>query len=145
MSDLQNDEDIIYALDVTEEEREDLIYSRIFPYYRIPNTTTEALTYILVEINIRSRSQRTNLYSYPTIIFTILAHQSKMPLHMAGISSTRIDYLGELIDNKYNGSVGFGIGKLELVSNIADNLDAHYRYRQLIFQGVDLNDRLCGD
>ena len=62
---------------------------------------------------------------------------------MAGISATRIDYLSELIDTKYNGALDFGVGKLELETNIAGNLNTKYRYRQLVFKGVDVNDNLC--
>ena len=77
------------------------------------------------------------------ITFTVLCHQDDMTLRMAGVSATRADYLAELIDNKYNGAQGFGIGQLELKSNIAGSLNEKFRYRQLIFQGVDMNKRLC--
>ena len=66
-----------------------------------------------------------------------------MKLNMAGISATRIDYLAELLDIKYNGALDFGIGKLELETNIAGNLNEKYRYRQLVFKGVDVNDKVC--
>ena len=68
-----------------------------------------------------------------------------MNLNMAGISATRIDYLGELIDKKYNFVSGFGLGNLELISNVAGNLNEKYRYRKLVFQGKDLAKNLCGN
>lgn len=142
LSDLQNDEYFLDVLGTTEEEREDLVYNRLFPHYYIPDTIDKVTTYICVEIDIRTRTW-SKLYAYPTITFTILAHQDDMRLNMAGISATRIDYLGELIDIKYNGALDFGVGKLELETNIAGNLNTKYRYRQLVFKGVDINDNLC--
>lgn len=147
LSELQNDEEFLTALGTTEEEREDLIYKRLFPHYYIPDTVTEVSTYVMVEIDIVARTAllSKSIYSYPTITFTILAHQNDMNLNMAGISATRIDYLGELIDKKYNFVSGFGLGNLELISNVAGNLNEKYRYRKLVFQGKDLAKNLCGN
>lgn len=142
LSELQNDEHFLEVLGTTEEEREDLVYYRLFPHYYIPDTIDKVTTYVCVEIDIRTHTW-SKLYAYPTITFTILAHQDDMKLNMAGISATRIDYLSELIDTKYNGALDFGVGKLELETNIAGNLNTKYRYRQLVFKGVDINDNLC--
>lgn len=142
LSELQNDDEILEALGTTEEEREDLIYTRIYPHYYIPETVTEVTTYIMVEIDIRSLS-RTNVYSYPMITFVILAHQDDMKLELPSVSATRIDYLGELLDRKYNGATGFGVGKLELKQNYAGNLNDTFRTRTLVFQGMDVNQNLC--
>ena len=66
-----------------------------------------------------------------------------MRLDLPNISATRIDYLGELIDRKYNGATGFGVGKLELKQNYAGNLNDTFRTRTLVFQGMDVNQNLC--
>ena len=142
LSELQNDDEILEALGTTEEEREDLIYTRIYPHYYIPETVTEVTTYIMVEIDIRSLS-RTNVYSYPMITFVILAHQDDMKLELPSVSATRIDYLGELLDRKYNGATGFGVGKLELKQNYAGNLNDTFRTRTLVFQGMDVEQNVC--
>ena len=134
--------EVLEALGTTEEEKENLIYTRIYPHYYIPETVTKVTTYIMVEIDIRSLS-RTNVYSYPMITFVILAHQDDMRLDLPNISATRIDYLGELIDRKYNGATGFGVGKLELKQNYAGNLNDTFRTRTLVFQGMDVNQNLC--
>lgn len=149
MADLQNDNEIIEALGLNKnEDSDDLIYNRLFPHYFIPTTQEEVKTYIMIEIDIQSNRSRYELarldiYSYPTITFTVLSHQDNMKLNLPGISATRIDYLSELIDRKYNGASGFGIGEIQLTSNIAGNLNDKYRFRQLIFQAVDFNDSLC--
>lgn len=142
LSELQNDEQFLDVLGTTEEEREDLIYSRLFPHYYIPDTIDKVTTYVCVEIDIRTHTW-SKLYSYPTITFTVLAHQDDMKLNIPGVSATRIDYLTELLDIKYNHALGFGVGKLELESNIAGNLNSKYRFRQMVFKGVDINDKLC--
>ncbi len=149
LSDLQNDNEIISALGLHNDETpEDLVYNRLFPHYFIAPVQEEVKTYIMVEIDIRSNQNRfrpnvPDVYSYPTITFTILLHQDHMKMNLAGVSATRADYLAELIDRKYNGLSGFGIGEIHLVSNIAGSLNDTYRYRQLVFQALDLNDSLC--
>jgi hypothetical protein len=145
LSDLQNDELFLQVLGTTEDEIEEgLVYSRLFPFYYIyDGTQTEVKSYICVEVDTVS-SNRSDLYVYPTIIFTIVSHQDNVRLNMAGVSKTRPDYLGEIIDEKYNGYTGLGYGKLKLISNKAGSLDTKYRYRQLVFRGVDMNDGLCG-
>lgn len=142
LSELQNDEYFLDVLGTTEEEQEDLVYHRLFPHYYIPDTIDKVTTYVCVEIDIRTHTW-SKLYAYPTITFTILAHQDDMKLNMAGVSATRIDYLAELLDIKYNNARGFGLGRLELESSIAGNLNTKYRYRQLVFKGKDMNDNLC--
>lgn len=151
LSDLQNDNKIIEALNLHEDDDpDDLVWNRLFPHYYIPDTQEAVKTYILVEIDVQSNRSRYepmkyDLYAYPTITFTILSHQKDMEMKMAGISATRIDYIAMLLDKKYNGASGFGLGEIQMTSNIAGNLDDKYRFRQLVFQAVDFNDSLCED
>lgn len=153
MADLQNDDEIVEALGLNEDEdRENLIYNRLFPFYYIASgTQTEVKTYILVEIDITEQRQRygstsTNIV-YPTIIFTVLSHQDDMRLQLAGISAVRTDYIAELIDKKYNGKDGFGLKGLQVISNTASSLSgtSHdvYRLRQIVFRAADFNDSYC--
>ena len=80
----------------------------------------------------------------PTIEIWIYSHQQHMIVdNVPKVTSNRNDYLSELIDNKFNGRSGFGIGKLELTSNIEGNYQADYLYRKLTFQATDLNNSLC--
>lgn len=153
MSDLQNDEKILEFLGVTDEEIEDdIVYKRLFPFYYVMDVQEEVKSYICVEVLIEKQNsiglQRTNLrnslYNYPKIIFTIICHQDDMQLDMAGVSGTRADNLACLIDEKYNGKDGFGYGKLMLKSNIPGSINETFRYRQVIFDTVDIDDNLCG-
>ena len=66
-----------------------------------------------------------------------------MRLNMAGESGTRMDYLAELLEDKYEGRTDFGVGSLKLKSDVAGSINTTYRFRQLIFEAVDLDDSLC--
>ena len=66
-----------------------------------------------------------------------------MQLKLPTISKNRMDYLAELLDKKFNGRRDFGYSGLVLQSNIEDNLNDRFKYRQLIFEATDLNDSVC--
>lgn len=143
LNELQDDSDFLYVLNVTEEEIEKgLVYTRLFPYFYIIDTQTVVKTYICIEVNINSIS-RNDVYSYPQIIVTIISHQDDMKIDIPSVSATKIDYLSQLIDTKFNGADGFGIGKLVLKTNIEGNLNDVYRYRRLIFKSTDINNGEC--
>lgn len=148
MADLQNDNEIIEALRLNDnEDRDDLVYTRLFPHYFIPETQEIVKTYIMVEIDIEQQRTRygnssSNLV-YPTITFTVLAHQKDMRLDLPGVSAVRTDYITELIDLKYNGKDGFGLKGLEVISNVAGSLNDTYRFRQIVFKSADFNDSYC--
>lgn len=152
MSDLSNDDNVIEALNLDKDENpEDLVWKRLFPHYYIPDVQESVKTYILVEIDIieqrisRYGNKTANIYSHPQITFRILSHQKDMQMKKQGLSATRIDYIGYLIDKKYNKKTGFGLGRLKLISNLAGNLNDTYRIRELKFQGVEIDDDLCDD
>lgn len=149
ISELCNDDEIINALGLNDDEDADnLVWNRIYPHLWIPQTEEEVKCYILLEINIPERRTRygsTNnpVYVHPTIYFYVLVHQEDMKLNLAGESGTRMDYLAELIENKYEGRRGFGLGQLTLKSNIASSVNSTYRLRELVFEAVDFDDGLC--
>lgn len=150
MSELSNDDNIINALGLNAgESPDDLVWNRLYPHYFIPQTEEKVKTYLLVEIDIPERRSRYgdnnagSIWVYPIIVFYVLTHQEDMKLDMVGESGTRMDYLGELIEDKYEGRQGFGVGELHLKSDIAGSLNNTYRYRQLIFEAVDVSNGLC--
>ena len=61
------------------------------------------------------------------------------------VTQNRNDYLSELIDKKFNGKRGFGIGETKLISNTEGAFQIDYLYRKMIFQCLDLNTSLCDD
>ena len=149
MSELSQDENIIEALGLNPDESpDDLVWVRLYPHIFLPQTETDVKTYILVEINIPERRSRygsseSNIWVHPTIIFYVLTHQEDMRMNMAGESGTRMDYLAELIEDKFQGRRDFGAGVLELKSDTADSVNTTYRCRQLVFEAVDVNG-VCG-
>lgn len=150
LSQLQDDDEIVKCLGLNpSEDRDNLIYTRLFPHYFMPATESEVKTYILVEVEIpEMRTHYLNGVNknvvYPIITFYVLCHQSDMRLRLPKTSAVRTDYIAELIDNKYNGKDLLGLKNLELISNTAHNLSDTYRYRQLVFKGADFNDSYCG-
>lgn len=149
MSELSQDDEIINALGLNPDESEDdLVWVRLYPHYYIPQTETDVRCYILVEIDIPERRTRygstdSNIWVHPTIIFYVLTHQEDMRLNMVGESGTRMDYLAELIEDKYEGRQDFGVGTIQLKSDTAGSINNTYRFRQLVFEAVDVTG-VCG-
>lgn len=149
ISELSQDDEIINALGLNPDESpDDLVWKRIFPHYYVEKSESVVKSYILIEINIpekRSRygSSDSSIWVHPTIIFYVLTHQEDMHMDLVGESGTRMDYLAELIEEKYEGRQDFGVGTLQLKSDIAGSVNTTYRFRQLVFEAVDV-DGVCG-
>ena len=149
MAELSQDDEIISALGLNPgEDPDDLVWHRLFPHYFIPQTEEQVRTYILVEIDIPERRTRygssdSNIWVHPTIVFYVLTHQEDMHMNMVGESGTRMDYLAELIEEKYEGRQDFGAGVLQLKSDTAGSVNTTYRFRQLVFEGVTATN-VCG-
>ena len=143
VSELSQDDEIINALGLNDDESsDDLVWKRIFPHYFVEKTESEVRSYILVEIDIPERRARygssdSNIWVHPIIVFYVLTHQEDMHMNMAGESGTRMDYLAELIEDKYEGRQDFGVGTLQLKSDTAGSINNTYRFRQLVFEAVD--------
>ena len=149
MSELSQDDDIIKGLGLNDDESEDdLIWVRLMPHHYVPNTQESVKTYITVEIDIPQRRSRygessSGIWTHPYVIFRVVTHQEDMRLNIVGESGTRMDYLAELIEDKYEVSQDFGVGTLTLVSDVAGDINNTYRVRELVFETVDLDDSLC--
>lgn len=148
------DADIVQAIDSSQIDSlkpEKLINTHIFDYHQNPYTLNTVDTFITIQVHIpqvtASQVRFTNkCFVSPIIEIWIVSHQKHMIVNnVPKITSNRNDYLSELIDKKLNGRSGFGIGKLELTSNIEGNYQADYLYRKLTFQATDLNNSLCED
>ena len=149
ISELSQDDKIITALGLNPNESpDDLVWVRLFPHYYIPQTEEDVKTYILVEIDIPERRIRygtteSEIWVHPTIIFYVLTHQEDMHINLVGESGTRMDYISELIEDKYQGRTDFGVGRLQLKSDVAGSVNTTYRFRQLVFEAVDVSG-VCG-
>ena len=149
ISELSQDDEIINALGLNPDESpDDLVWKRIFPHYYVEKSESVVKSYILIEIDIPEKRSRyggsdSSIWVHPTIIFYVLTHQEDMHMDLVGESGTRMDYLAELIEEKYEGRQDFGVGTLQLKSDIAGSVNTTYRFRQLVFEAVDV-DGVCG-
>lgn len=149
LSDLQNDELILKVMGVDDDEIEEgLMYNRFFPFRYITNTQEITKTYICVEIGIDKIGDRrfsNKIYVRPTITFRIIAHQDDNKVTSFPTYKTKLDFLAELIDKKYNGKSIKGSNELELLANLPADISTTYRERTVTFRGIDLDKKICND
>lgn len=140
----------INSSEVKSDEPEKLINKHIFDFNQNPHTLNTVGTFITIQVHIPQNYYNdyysSTIHVKPTIEIWIISHEKHMVVdNIPKITSNRNDYLSELIDRKYNGKGGFGIGKTELVSNIEGAFQTDYLYRKMIFQCLDLNASMCDD
>lgn len=137
---LEQDE-IIDLLEMSDEEADDPMYTRIFPYNHIPQTVEEAKVYITFTVTV-PKITFNKIWAYPRLTVRVIAHQERMKLNLAGVSATRIDYISKLIVNLLTKN-DFGFGKLKLATNYEDLYNFIFHYRELVFVGEELVDNYC--
>lgn len=137
---LEQDE-IIDLLEMSDEEADDPMYTRIFPYNHIPQTVEETKVYITFTV-IVPKITFNKIWAYPRLTVRVIAHQERMKLNLAGVSATRIDYISKLIVNLLTKN-DFGFGKLKLATNYEDLYNFIFHYRELVFVGEELVDNYC--
>lgn len=147
---IQNDKQIINALAINkDEDEEDLSYVRLFPYYFVVPTQEEAKTYIFIEVALEAVRDRFNTYKNEVVYdkcmvyMYVVSHQSVMRMETAGLSAVRIDYISQLLNQKFNGQYIAGIGTLQRITNIPRHLNDVYRCREMTFEVLDFNKEMC--
>ena len=118
---LINDSEFLAALDVNEKQSENIIGTHIFTYNQNPFTLEKAQTFITIQVSIPESyaSRFSNTFVYPTIEIWIISHEKHMKVdNVLKINLNRNDYISELLDRKFNGRTDFGLGKIELLTNI---------------------------
>lgn len=134
-------DEIMELLEMDEDEADDPMYTRIFPYNHIPQTIEETKVYITFTVNI-PKITFNKIWAYPRLTVRVIAHQERMKLNMAGVSATRIDYIAKLIVDLLTKN-DFGYGKLHLATNFEDLYNYIFHYRELVFIGEELVDNYC--
>ena len=119
---------------------DDLIYQQIFPYYYIPETQTEAQSYVIMKVN--GLGIKNKIYNKAEVYICVVSHQERMQAKGGG---TRIDLMGEVIEELFNGRDDFGFGEMELISNIESEVNTTHRCRILRFMVEDFNADACPD
>ena len=120
---------------------DELIYKYIFPYYHIPETEFDANSYIIMKVN--GLGKYNDIYGTVEVYICVISHQSIMRVDNG--DGTRIDMMGELIEELFDGRDDFGFGELELRSNIEGDIDNKHRCRVLRFVVKDFNSDACKD
>lgn len=118
-----------------------LIYKQFFPYYYIPETQTETKSYVIMKVN--GLGIRGKIYNKVEVYICVMAHQDIMEIK--GKGGARIDLMGEIVEELFNGRDDFGFGEMELKSNIEININTTYRGRELRFLVEDFNSDACKD
>lgn len=134
-------DEIMELLEMDDNEADDPVYTRIFPYNHIPQTIEETKVYITFTVNV-PRITFNKIWAYPRLTVRVIAHQERMKLNMAGVSATRIDYMAKLIVDLLTKN-DFGFGKLQLATNYEDLYNFIFHYRELVFVGEELIDNYC--
>jgi len=96
----------------------ELIMDKIYPYYRIPETSSEASSYILFSFRNYRLTKGGNKFKSGLIQIFAITHKS---LITTDYGFLRYDYIISEIDKLMNDVRGIGIGKLEF-----DKMDEIY-------------------
>lgn len=145
------DEAIVAAINSkTITKPEELINTHIFDYNQNPHTLNNVGTFITIQVHIPysyyEDYRASEVFVKPNIEIWIISHEKHMKVdNVPKITSNRNDYLSELIDNKINGKMGFGIGTTKLLSNVEGSFQQDYLFRKMIIECKDFNWSLCED
>ena len=116
---------------------DDLIYERLFPFGRIPETEQEMKTYVTIMVDVPSIGRNNDVVRDVVLTVRVMTHNDLM--RVSGRNGTRIDLLAARVDELLNESFDFGIGYVRLVHNKEFVYDNCHFYRELKFQTVELN------
>lgn len=116
-----------------------LPYTQVFPYEFIPETVSEARTFICFDVDILSVPNST--YYLPVLYVWAFTHKSKLRMPGGGIL---LDRLSSEFSKMLNGSRFYGLGQLKLSSVQRFEPTTDYLGRVLVFSAVDFN-RMTAD
>lgn len=116
-----------------------LVYKQIFPFYYIPETQDKQLAYVMMKVN--GLGIRNKIYNKVEVYICVAAHQGIMQVKNG--NGTRIDLMGEIIEELFNGRDDFGFGEMDLAMNYEDSINNTHRCRILKFVVEDFNSSAC--
>ena len=85
---------------------------------------------------------KNKIYNKAEVYICVVSHQDCMQAKGGG---TRIDLMGEIVEELFNGRDDFGFGEMELISNIETEINTNHRCRILRFMVEDFNADACPD
>ena len=135
---LYSDPDIVEVIDDKDIDPscpEDLVYSSIYPFIRIPDTQDKSKSYITFSVSDMGLSPRNEVMKNQYVQFVIFVHKD---LAKTNYGMARHDCLGYLTRDIFNLSNMLG-PQMTLVSNVEGVTDTDYLTRTLKFELVDNN------
>ena len=135
---LYSDPDIVEVLDDKDIDLscpEDLLWSSIWPFIRIPGVQDKAKNYITFSISDMGLSPRNEVMKNQYVQFVIFVHKT---MTATNFGMARHDCLGYLIRDVFNLSNILG-AQMNLVSNVEGATDTDYITRTLKFELIDDN------
>ena len=135
---LYSDEDIVEVIDdhkIDPSCPEELVYSSIYPFIRIPGTQDESKNFITFSVSDMGRMPNNEVMKSQYVQFVVFVHKS---LVETKYGMARHDCLGYLIRDIFNLSNILG-PQMNLISNVEGVTDTDYLTRTLKFELVDDN------
>ena len=138
MEDLLTDEKIVKLIDdtVSLEDAGSLVYTKVFPYEYVPETSEHGFTYICCDVDLIKTDGVTRTTYTPRLYIWVFTHKSLLRLPEGGV---RTDALVCEIAKKLSGSREYGMGELDLISvrRFAPMMD--YNGKAMVFEAREWN------
>ena len=135
---LYSDEDIVESLDdhdIDPSCPEELVYSSIYPFIRIPGTQDKSKNFITFSVSDMGRMPNNEVMKSQYVQFVVFVHKD---LVKTKYGMARHDCLGYLIRDIFNLSNVLG-PQMNLISNVEGATDTDYLTRTIKFELVDDN------
>lgn len=126
----------LILLSESQNQGREMMYKNIFPYAFVPNTVTNANTFICFDLEVQRVENRT--FKDINILFWIFTHQSLMRTD----EGIRTDLIASEVDKILNGNKDLGLGTVELKKVLRVNPAKDYHGRTLVYRSVDFNRRI---
>lgn len=135
---LYSDPDIVEVIDDPDIDLscpEELVYSSIYPFIRIPSAQDESKNFVTFSVSDTGRPPNNEVMKNQYVQFVIFVHKN---LAKTNYGMARHDCLGYLIRDIFNLSNMLG-PQMNLVSNVEGATDTDYLTRTLRFELIDDN------
>ena len=119
---------------------EDLVYTYVFPFLKLPKTQDIARNYITMKLSSEDILKSNKIYKDYTLTLCTISHEDEMK---TCYGATRIDLLSAALLKifAWNKTLGF---ELKPISEDEDILDGTYYIKQITFRTLTPNSMKCG-
>ena len=108
ISEMIQDEELVKAVNPYAESPENLVYKNIFPYFHVPETDVETLTYITVCIDYPEVYDTDTFVRNIVLKTCVIVHQDQME---TDFGATKLDYISSRLDAIFSNSLKYGFGR----------------------------------